>query len=88
MKFIEPTLATVILKEYMPTPEGTMVLAVHGMVSIRTCEDMTGFQPSRGESNWVATVEIGKDRQNSFHIFGCQIRGIVQGPWATGSVYR
>lgn len=64
---------SVMLKEWMKTPDGTNVIGFYGKVSVQKAETAVGFAPSKTEANWFAQIE---GKTDAVVILGCQVRGI------------
>lgn len=70
---LTPRNGTVIVKEWIKCPSGTLVQGVYGKVTIADVKSTLGFESSDRESNWFAYVE---GENEAMGILGCQIRSV------------
>lgn len=66
---------TVHLMDWISSPRG-QVKSVTGEIEVVSDEDTVGFRARGANSaNWLARISDGEE---IWHLFGCQIRGIVE----------
>lgn len=73
----DPIYGTVHLTDWIGSPRGK-VIGVTGEILVTSDEDHVGFR-ARGHNsaNWIAVVTGETEK---WHIFGCQVRAIVEHP--------
>lgn len=72
----------VLLKYYIPLPDGGNAQAFVGKVSVFSDEEALGFKVSGGESNWCVRV-AGASAALTFP--GCQVRAVIALPDGAGA---
>lgn len=69
---------TVCLKDWFVDPlSGRTIKGAMGTVSILEVKDVIGFDPGKGEANWVARVQ---GPTTSYTFPGCQVRAVIDHP--------